>query len=64
MQWIAILPSMESHIQIHGKSLFDSKTLHATTETWDEMISFYLAFGFKIDRYLDGDVHMFKELDF
>ena len=40
------------------------KIVLETTETWDEVIAFYSAFGFKIDRYSDGDVHMFKELNF
>ena len=33
-----------------------------TTETWQEVIAFYLRFGFRITHYQDGDVYF--ELDF
>lgn len=35
------------------------KVVLETTETWDDVIAFYESFGFQIDRYRDGDVHLF-----
>ena len=28
-----------------------------TTETWDEVIAFYLAFGFRVTHHKDGDIY-------
>jgi len=33
-----------------------------TTETWQEVIAFYLSFGFRIIRYKDGDVYFVLNL--
>ena len=33
-----------------------------TTETWQDVIDFYLQYGFVITHYLDGDVYFRKEL--
>ncbi|MDK2980181.1 MAG: hypothetical protein PWQ55_528 [Chloroflexota bacterium] len=33
-----------------------------TTETWDEVIAFYLAFGFQVTHHQDGDVYFALEL--
>jgi GNAT superfamily N-acetyltransferase len=33
-----------------------------TTETWDEVIAFYLAFGFRITHHKDGDVYFVYNL--
>jgi putative acetyltransferase len=33
-----------------------------TTETWQDVIDFYLSYGFTITHYLDGDVYFRKEL--
>jgi GNAT superfamily N-acetyltransferase len=33
-----------------------------TTETWSEVIEFYLRFGFQITHYLDGDVYFSLEI--
>lgn len=33
-----------------------------TTQTWQEVIQFYLRFGFKITHYQDGDVYFALEL--
>ena len=33
-----------------------------TTETWDEVITFYLAFGFQITHYQDQDVYFELEI--
>jgi ribosomal protein S18 acetylase RimI-like enzyme len=34
-----------------------------TTETWQEVIRFYLKNGFRITHRVDGDVYFFKEID-
>jgi GNAT superfamily N-acetyltransferase len=33
-----------------------------TTETWSEVIEFYIQFGFRITHYLDGDVYFALDL--
>ena len=33
-----------------------------TTETWDEVIAFYLAFGFQVTHHKDGDVYFVYNL--
>jgi putative acetyltransferase len=33
-----------------------------TTETWDDVIAFYLNYGFEITHYQDGDVYFRKDL--
>jgi GNAT superfamily N-acetyltransferase len=33
-----------------------------TTETWDEVVAFYLSFGFRITHHQDGDVYFCLEL--
>jgi GNAT superfamily N-acetyltransferase len=33
-----------------------------TTETWDEVIAFYLAFGFRVTHHKDGDVYFVYNL--
>jgi putative acetyltransferase len=33
-----------------------------TTETWQDVIDFYLDYGFEITHHLDGDVYFRKEL--
>ena len=34
-----------------------------TTETWQDVIDFYLSYGFTITHYLDGDVYFRKSLN-
>ena len=34
-----------------------------TTETWDEVIAFYLSCGFRITHHQDGDVYFERLLD-
>ena len=33
-----------------------------TTQTWDEVVAFYLRYGFKITHYQDGDVYFEMDL--
>jgi putative acetyltransferase len=33
-----------------------------TTETWQEVIAFYLRFGFEVSHHQDGDVYFKMEL--
>ncbi len=48
-------------IQVARKKGFTSIFLE-TTDTWEEVIAFYLRNGFHITHYLDGDVYFSMEL--
>ena len=39
-----------------GKTPGSRRVILETTETWSEVIAFYLDFGFRIMRHQDGDV--------
>ena len=40
-----------------------SKVILETTETWQDVIDFYLRYGFEITHHLDGDVYFRKKLN-
>ena len=56
-----------------GRLMLDSLSVEArrrgirrlvleTTQTWDEVVVFYLRYGFKITHFLDGDVYFAMDL--
>ena len=53
-----ILQALVDHARQNGFH----RIILETTETWQEVIAFYLRFGFRITHYQDGDVYF--ELDF
>jgi putative acetyltransferase len=52
-----ILQALVDHARQYGFR----RIILETTETWQEVIAFYLRFGFRITHYQDGDVYF--ELD-
>jgi len=53
-----ILKSLVEHARQDGYQ----RIVLETTETWQEVISFYLNFGFHITYHYDGDVYFILEL--
>jgi putative acetyltransferase len=52
---------LQALVEQARKSGFRQVTLE-TTETWDEVITFYLSFGFQITHHQDGDVYFALDL--
>ncbi|MBQ36825.1 MAG: GNAT family N-acetyltransferase [Candidatus Latescibacteria bacterium] len=51
------------HLLAIAKKAGIGRVVVETTETWDETIAFYRAYGFQIDGHRSGDVHMSLDLD-
>ena len=45
-----------------GRELGFQRIILETTETWSEVVKFYLSYGFRITHYKDGDVYFALEL--
>jgi putative acetyltransferase len=46
----------------HARQAEFKRIILETTETWQEVIAFYLRFGFRITHYQDGDVYFVLDL--
>lgn len=47
----------------HARALHIRQVVLETTATWQEVIEFYLRFGFRITHYAGGDVYFALDLD-
>lgn len=47
----------------HARQAGFRRVILETTDTWQEVIAFYLRFGFRITHYQDGDVYFALDLD-
>ena len=51
-----------NHLVNLARQMQTGKIVLETTETWYDVISFYRAYGFKVQHHQDGNVHMSMEV--